>query len=440
TAMYLTGPTGDSDVRGVGEENLYAEGESKALRLTEPTLELFDELEPSGDFVIDSAAERVAPPEDHQVPNFPLLAGAPIPFLVSHRMHIQAVRIGDLLLGGVPGEPVMALGKDLKDEVKALGLQQPFMLSHANDWTGYIFTPEQYDAQQGRSNQGAYGRNQGVFIVGRLVNLVKGMLGRTDIEPAPSYGPLQLVDDPYYSTVTNLLNTSGPATGTVRDLAVVPNIVLSCEGLAEPSDISRFEETRFTWRGGNNAVDTPSVELQLQVGEDWETVATDDGYELQTWLDIYKMRPADPYLPGTTPGCNELVDQKWSAAFEPAYDFPTGTYRLRATGLFRTGPGEDEAYESVSEPFTVGSAELEILDVRNEDGLVSFTVAYPRDPSQWRYRPRFASTGTGEVLVDGSPVATATFDPITGRFKASGVGTGEISIRFTDGFGNTAAY
>jgi neutral ceramidase len=438
TALYLTGPTGDSDVRGVGEENLYAEGELKALKLLDPTLELFEQLVPDEGFVIDSKAERVAPPEDHQVPNFPLLGGAPIPFFVSHRMHIQAVRIGDLLLGGVPGEPVMALGKDLKDEVKELGLEHPFMLSHANDWTGYIFTPEQYDAQQGRANQGAYGRNQGVFIVGRLVNLVKAMLGHTDLEPAPSEGPLQLVDQPYYETVTTLLNASGPVTGTVRDLAIVPNIVLTCEGLAQPNDVSRFGETRFTWRGGNNAVDTPFVELQRQDGSEWTTVATDDGYELQTWLDIYKARPGDHYLPGTTPGCNELIDQKWSAAFEPAFDFPTGTYRLRASGFFRSGPGTDEAYESVSDPFIVSAAELQIQDLQVDGDEVSFVVAYPRSADQWRYRPRFASTGSGMIHVDGAPFGAATFDEGSGRYVLSGVPAGDLFIHFTDGFGNSA--
>lgn len=439
TALYLTGPTGDSDVRGVGQKNLYAEGELKALRLMTPTLELFEQLQPEAEFEVASRAERVAPPEDHQVPNFGLLAGAPIPFMVSHRIHVQAVRIGDLLLGGVPGEPVMALGKSLKDRVSALGFEHPFMLSHANDWTGYIFTPEQYDKQQGRSNQGAYGRNQGVFIVDRLVNLVKGMLGHTDLEPAPKYGPLQEVDGPYYETVSTILNTTGPVTGSVRDAIVVPNVVRSCDGLSQPHDVSRFGETRFTWRGGNNAIDTPAVKLQRLDGSEWSTVATDDGYELQTWLNVFKVRPAAPYLPGTTPGCNELVDQQWSAAFEPAYDFPTGTYRFAATGYFRAAPGGNDAYESVSNAFKVGVAQVQITNVERDGGMVSFTAAYPQSAAQWRYRPAAASTGSAVISVDGSPVATATFNAATNRFEATGVPAGAISIAFTDTFGNNAS-
>lgn len=442
TAMYLTGPTGDSDVKGVGQKNLYAEGELKALRLLAPTLELFEQLQPAAGFAVESRAERVSPPADHQVPNFPLLGGAPIPFLVSHRLHVQAVRIGDLLLGGVPGEPVMALGKMLKDKVKDLGLSQPFMLSHANDWTGYIFTPEQYERQQGRSNQGAYGANQGVYIVGRLVNLVKQMLGRSDLEVAPDYGPLQLVDQPYYETVARILNATGPVTGEIRDAAVVPNVVLTCDGLAQPGDVRRFGETRFTWRGGNNAVDTPAVELQRQDGDAWVTVATDDSYELQTWLEVYKARPNDPYLPGTTPGCNELIDQEWSAAFEPAYDFPAGTYRLVASGYFRSSPKSNEVYRSISEPFEVApAASLTIDDLRVDGSEVSFLASYPQSATQWRYRPLRVTTGSATILEDGTLVGTATFDATRGRFVASSVDLngGAIGVAFSDGFGNSAS-
>ncbi|HVL34015.1 MAG TPA: neutral/alkaline non-lysosomal ceramidase N-terminal domain-containing protein [Actinomycetota bacterium] len=441
-AMYLTGPTGDSDVRGVGQKNLYAEGELKALRLLGPTIDLFENLRPQPDFEVEARAERVAPPADHQVPNFPLLAGAPIPFMVSHRLHVQAVRIGDLLLGGVPGEPVMALGKMLKDQVKDLGLAHPFMLSHANDWTGYIFTPEQYAKQQGRANQGAYGPNQGVFIVGRLVRLVKDMLNTGGIDPPPRYGPLQLIDGPYYETVTALLLASGKATGTARDAAVIPNVVLTCAGLAQPRSVERFGETRFTWRGGNNAVDTPRVELQRFAGDAWETVAVDDSYELQTWLEVYKVRRNNPYLPGTMPGCNELVDHKWSVAFEPAYDFPTGTYRFRSTGVFRTAPTKNEAYESISDPFAVrSSATLAIEDLEVIDGEISFTATYPQSAAQWRYRPSAVTTGSASVTVDGSTAGIATYDADRGRFVLSTplAGTGATRVELADGYGNTGA-
>lgn len=440
TAMYLTGPTGDSDVRSVGQRNLYAEGELKALRLLDPTLELFEMLEPTDGFDVDARAERVSPPADHQVPNFMLLGGAPIPFLVSHRLHVQAVKIGELVLGGVPGEPVMALGKMFKDRVKELGLTQPFMLSHANDWTGYIFTPEQYELQQGRSNQGAYGANQGVYIVGRLVNLVKAMQSSTDLEVAPEYGPLQLVDQPYYETVTNILTATGPVTKEVRDTTIVPNVVLTCDGLAQPSSIDRFDEAWFTWRGGNNAIDTPTLDLQRHVGDRWESV-TLDGYELQTWLEVYKVRPTDPYLPGTTPGCNELVDQTWSAAFEPAYTWPTGTYRIVATGFFRSAPRSNDAYRAESAPFDVTASDaLEIEDVQVADDEVSFVVAYPQAPDQWRYRPLHARTGTATIREDGTVVGTATFDADLGRFVAEGLTLtgGTISVAFEDAYGNTA--
>lgn len=439
-AMYLTGPTGDSDVRSVGEENLYAEGELKALRLTRPTMELFDALTPREEFDVASRAVRINPPADYSVPNFPLLGGAPIPFMVSHRLHVQAVKIGDLLLGGVPGEPVMALGGMLKQRVKDLGIAHPFMLSMANDWTGYIFTPEQYRKQQGRSNQGAYGENQGVHIVNWLVQLTEAIVRGEPAPEDPPYGPLQLVDSPYYSTITTLLNTSGPVTGAARDAAVVPNVVLECPGLAQPSDVARLQETRFTWRGGNNAVDTPHVQLQRLDGEEWTTVATDDGYELQTWLEVYKVRPADPYLPGQTPGCNELVDQQWSAAFEPAYDFPAGTYRLRATGVFRTSPGHDHPYVSISKPFSVEPRQLEITALTATDEEITFEVAYPKPGDGWRYRPARATTGTAHLSTNAGSIGYAHFDAARGVWvlQVSGRPDRRVLVAFTDAYDNHA--
>lgn len=439
TAIYLTGPTGDSDVRSVQQPNLYAEGELKALRLTGPTMDLFADLadETSADVTVNSRALRLNPPQGHEVPNFPLLAGAPIPFFVSHRMHAQVVQIGELVLGGVPGEPVMMLGKVFKDEVKRLGFAHPFMLSHANDWTGYIYTPEQYAAQQGRSDQGAYGPNQGAYIVEKLVGMTHNIVNPDFHVNEGAAGPLQTIDDPYYDLATTLLLTTAPATSELRDAAIVPNVVMECAGLAQPTAAERFSETRFTWRGGNNAVDTPHVELQRQVGSEWVTVAVDDGFELQTWLEVYKVRPAAPYLPGTTPGCNELVDQEWSAAFQPAYDWPTGTYRLRATGLFRSAPKSNEAYESFSEPFAVTpSNDLEVTDVMRTGPQLRFRVRYPNGPEGWRYRPPFVTTGTAAVTIGGVPAGEATVQP-DGWWLLETALTGPVDVSVADAWGNT---
>jgi hypothetical protein len=185
--------------------------------------------------------------------------------------------------------------------------------------------------------------------------------------------------------------------------------------------------------------------VQLQrLGNDgaWTAVATDDDYTLQTWLEIYHVRTADPYLPGTTPGCNELADQIWSTRFQPAYDFRTGTYRFVSSGVFRTAPTIDEAYETTSEPFEVAPAVLEITDLRVDAGTdeVSFRVAYPNGPDAWRWRPAEATEGMAEVTA-GTSVAAA-YDPAAGLWRASlPVEEGsDVEVTFADPWGNTATW
>jgi len=415
---YLPGTVGDSGVNEPAEENFYQETESSAIDIADGALQVYDSLQPAEDFTVNSVAERFPPPPGHEVPNFPLLAGAPIPFMVSHSLHVQVFQIGDVVLAGVPGEPATELGFAIRDRIEDLGFERGIPLSHANDWTGYIYTQAQYDKQQGRSDQGAYGRNQGWYLVDKAVDLAKVL-----VNPAYDYGRfdrslLMLSDDAYNAMSAWAIVAATPYTHEVRDAALIPNVVLECGGLAEPSDVDRFEQTVFAWRGGNNGADMPRVELQRLTGADpssdasWTTAFDDEGFELHLWMRVYRVQPADPIVPGE-PGCNELLDQQYSVLFEPNYEFPTGTYRFVSTGVFRIAPKTDEAYRAVSETFTVGDGALD-ASVSVDGGDIEVELIYPVDPEGVRFRPRDTVGGWAEVEINGVPAGTATFDAARG--------------------------
>ena len=436
---YISGTVGDSGVNA-DEENFYQETESSALDIANGAMAVFDSLEPTAGFPVDTVAERFPPPAGHEVPNFPLLAGAPIPFMVSHSLHVQVFQVGDVVFAGVPGEPVTELGWALRDRIADLGFARGIPVSHANDWTGYIYTEAQYDAQQGRSDQGAYGRSQGWYLVDKAIDLVKVLLN-----PDYDYGTwdesaLMLSDALANEAAAWATVTATPVTTEVRDAMLVPNIVLECGGLAEPDDVARFDRTTFAWRGGNNGADLPNVMLQRQTGPDtWEDVFDSEGYELHLWMKLYRVQPTNPIVPGG-PGCNELLDQIYSVVFEPSYDFPAGTYRFQSTGVFRTAPKTDEAYQATSEPFSVTPGLLD-AEISVDAGDVLVELIYPEDAEGIRWRPRDTVSGSAEVDIDGFPAGTATYDPARGALVLPGAAPAPGStievVLAHDGAGNS---
>lgn len=417
---YLPGTVGDSGVRGTSEENIYQSTEGRARILSDAAAEVFASLEPRDDFVVDSAARRFPPPPGHEVPNFPLLGYAPIPFMVSHSLHAQVFRVGDAIFAGVPGEPVTELGHGLRERIAQLGFEHPIPLSHANDWTGYIYTDEQYDEQEGRSDQGAYGRDQGWYLVDKLVDLARSLVDPSFAVADFERSLLMTSDDTLNESAAWAVLTATPVTGELRDAAVLPNVVLECGGLADADDVNRFDRTGFTWRGGNNGADFPRVELQRQDGDGWQAVLDAEGFDLKLWMKVYRVQPFDPIMPGE-PGCNELLDHTYSVELEPAFDFPAGTYRFVASGVFRRAPTVDEGYTATSAPFRVRAGTIDAT-LSVDDGDVIVELAYPSDGEGWRWRPHRTLGGTAEVEVDGVHAGTATFDPSRGALVLEGAG------------------
>jgi hypothetical protein len=63
--------------------------------------------------------------------------------LVTARFRYAALRLGDLVLLAVPGEPITAVGRRLGDAARAVGLE-PWIVGLANGHMGYIVTAEEY--------------------------------------------------------------------------------------------------------------------------------------------------------------------------------------------------------------------------------------------------------------------------------------------------------
>jgi hypothetical protein len=94
---------------------------------------------------------------------------------------------------------------------------------------------------------------------------------------------------------------------------------------SHPDAAAPFDQARFSWVGGTNAVDRPWVALERLVDGTWREVADGHGGEVLT------LQPQEP-LTDNPEGANPQSDQVWTAVWEVPWDAPDGTYRPVARG------------------------------------------------------------------------------------------------------------
>jgi hypothetical protein len=81
----------------------------------------------------------------------------------------QAIRIDDAVLLGVPGEPLTAVGLDLKARARALGFARPVVVGLANDHVGYIADPIEYDLGGYEAMMTFFGRDESLFVADGMI-------------------------------------------------------------------------------------------------------------------------------------------------------------------------------------------------------------------------------------------------------------------------------
>jgi hypothetical protein len=151
------------------------------------------------------------------------------------------------------------------------------------------------------------------------------------------------------------------AAGVQAYALTLPNDGGSDQALVQPKDIERFDASTFTWDGGNNYTDNPSVTVEREVKPGkWETFADQSG-EIPVTLVYPDSTPDGLVTYRTTP-----KEWKWTATFEafvsrfPLVDpqgdsytaTPAGDYRYVVHGKWRKS-GAELPYTRVSRTFTV---------------------------------------------------------------------------------------
>jgi len=173
--LFLNGAEGDASPNGADEGTNAEKIDTYSAKICQAARRLYDSTETtgSGGLAAWTQETELGPPKPH--PFFLLAAGAlhatanQARDLVNHLMpekcEVSFVRVGSLLLIGVPCEPTASIGLAAKAMAPASLAKTVGIVALTNGWLGYVLTPEQYKAGKYEATMSFYGDQGGEKIL-----------------------------------------------------------------------------------------------------------------------------------------------------------------------------------------------------------------------------------------------------------------------------------
>lgn len=243
-------------------------------------------------------------------------------------MPLQLVRIGQLVLIGVPQEVTIVAGLRLRRTVAAAlrtPIENVLVNGYANEYAGYLTTPEEYDQQDYEGGHTLFGRWSLPAYQQEFARLATDLANGRPTAPGPQqppggqtqeFQPGVVFDTPqFFRRFGDVL--SQPAASYRRGQRVTV-------------EFSTGHPKNDLQRGGT------FLEVQRWDGAQWRTVA-DDG----DWSTIYRWRR------------DGLSASVAAISWDIPGTAPPGEYRIVHHGDARSLFGQITAFTGVSRPFTV---------------------------------------------------------------------------------------
>ncbi|MBK7153165.1 MAG: neutral/alkaline non-lysosomal ceramidase N-terminal domain-containing protein [Sandaracinaceae bacterium] len=374
------------------------------------------------------------------------------PVCESTRTVVSALRLGEYVLGTLPGEPTVMIA-DLVREQSPVAPDHTIVVGYAQGHTGYLLRPEDWLRGGFEPTVGFWGPLEGEYLAEQLAALwplvmsperedaTRGAAPRV-MQAMPSETFPADVEPPMAGTIppvvpANVWLRSGPAT-SAQPNAEVPRV----SGLA-----------RFVWRGDDPLHHTPRVTLEREVSagvfapalrrsgrpvSDSEVVVTYTPMplvrvpgEAQTHYWAVEWQPV-PWL-GARDDVGASLD-----TLDTRAALPLGRYRFHVEGA---------AFDIVSDPFEVVPATLDLRATRDMDtGRVTLTVAL-NAPQGYRLmdlelpsnRPVPLRNAALRVVLTHAPspdtVLTLTTDAL-GQVTFDAPGAPILAVQVTDAYDN----
>lgn len=182
SAMYFNGAEGDqSPIARPDSGGDWEKAERYGRELGLQIWDLWKRAKPISNVQLEYHLEPITLPERIWHPDFMKTGGAEyglseqgirtiVERLVPTSTHSVSVRIGDLVIAGVPGELASTLGDELKERVrKATSLRHVVIGGLADEWISYILAPSEYHNGGYEASMSFYGDHLGPVIVDGVV-------------------------------------------------------------------------------------------------------------------------------------------------------------------------------------------------------------------------------------------------------------------------------
>jgi len=343
---------------------------------------------------------------------------------------LQVLRLGDLVLAGVPGEPTVTTGRRISAALLALPgraalYSTAIIAGLANDYDSYFATPEEYTAYQYEGSFTLFGQQSAPLLAEELSGLAARMIADAAVPDCSR---------PINDLAFCATHPIHPDTSALQVPPTPIDIDPTPRAVSQPQrNVSRFGVAEFTWDGGAPSPewrpDRDRVQLQRNVAGTWTTVAG-DAHDGATILRYDKVSGA----------------HRWTAQWDVTRDAEPGDYRFHIIGAYGTA-------STVATPYTINSIAFSVtrssgLTVRADPGganSLKITARYPAPDQErsFRIRPSLVSDGSVVVSVGrgGSSVDLAPVPVDPSGETLVGLQDGDIveQIVVRDAFGNSNA-
>jgi neutral ceramidase len=368
------------------------------------------------------------------------------PVCETTRTTISALRLGDVVIGTLPGEASILL-TDLVRQGSPLGPDKTIVVSYAQGHVGYMLRPEDWVLGGYEPSVTFWGPLEAEYIAERLIDLLPHAMSPTR-EDMGSTGATRLAT----TAVTDNLPIDDPApmAGTVP--ATIPDVTWARTGTptaAQPAaQVPRVSGiAQFTWIGDDPQVQTPHVTLERETSPGtFAAVARRSGRIVDDGEIVlaYTPSPLQRSGPQTHVWVAEWQAVPWLGApnvdgLDARGGVPLGKYRFHVEG---------KGWSLNSNPFQVVAGGAEAQQVTRAGGQVKVTATW-HAPKGWRLmdtampsnqpvpvrsqQVTVALLGAGGTVLSSAQVTTDAAGVAQVPDNASAQ-----TVRVTDRFGNVA--
>jgi hypothetical protein len=188
TVMFYNGAEGDqSPTPRFPGASAWEQAEGYGRGLGIEAWRLWQGVQPKASPVFGWHEEAVALPKPAAHPDFmktggkeygltPENVGVLLNALCPPKSHCTAVRLGDLVLVGIPGELSAGLGLEVKAAVRSRAATNLVAIGGlADEWVSYMLSPEEYRKGGYEASVSFYGENLGPEIVRTAIEAASGL-------------------------------------------------------------------------------------------------------------------------------------------------------------------------------------------------------------------------------------------------------------------------